>query len=170
MANRTFKYSMVCILAMLFAFASSNAQTITFTKQNVTCFGGTNGSITATLSSGTSTYRYVYYKTFFPSVSDTFGPTTDLSHTFSGLDSDYYTFFVRDVSTNNMIDFNTLQITQPEILNANVTSTNVTCSGSNNGTITISGPTGGSLAYEYTINGTTWQANRNLYPVAPGHL
>jgi hypothetical protein len=174
MANRNFKYSMVCILAMLLAFASTNAQTITFTKQNVTCFGGSNGSITATLSSGTSTYLYVYYKTFTPIVGDTYGPTTDLSHTFTGLDSTFYTFFVRDVSTNNVIDFNTLLVSQPKILGATVTSTNISCFGSNNGTITISSPTGGSGAYEYTNNGgTSWQASgiyTLLSPDIPCHL
>ncbi len=159
MANRNFKYSMVCILAMLLAFASTNAQTITFTKQNVTCNGGSNGSVTITLSSGGSSYRYVYYKTFMPSVSDSFGPTALLNHTFSGLDPDFYTVFVRDVNTDNVIDFNTLQITQPAILGATVASTNISCFGSNNGTITISNPTGGSGAWEYTNNGgTSWQA------------
>ncbi len=39
--------------------------------------GGSNGSITVTLSGGSSSYRYVYYKTFMPSVSDSFGPTAD---------------------------------------------------------------------------------------------
>jgi hypothetical protein len=99
MANRNFKYSMVCILAMLLAFGSTYAQTITFTKQNVTCNGGTNGSITVTLSGGSSSYRYVYYKTFLPSVSDSFGPTGLLTHTFAGLDPDFYTVFVRDVTS-----------------------------------------------------------------------
>ncbi len=131
MTNRNFKYSMVCILAMLFAFAGLNAQTITFTKQNVTCNGGTNGSITVTLSSGSSSYRYVYYKTFMPSVSDSFGPTTLLTHTFTDLDPDFYTVFVRDVNTDDVIDFNTMQITQPAILGATVTSTNISCFGSN---------------------------------------
>ncbi len=89
MANRNFKYSMVCILALLFAFAGTQAQTITFTKQNVTCFGGSNGSITATLSSNPSSYQYIYYKTFLPAIGGTYGPTTDISHTFTGLDSDF---------------------------------------------------------------------------------
>ncbi len=89
-----------------------------------------------------------------------------LTHTFSGLDPDFYTVFVRDVITDNIIDFNTLQITQPAVLNATLTSTNVTCSGSNNGSITISSPTGGSLAYEYTIDGTTWQSS-GTYTLLP---
>lgn len=159
MANRIFNYSMVCILAMLLASAGLTAQTITFTKQNVTCNGGSNGSITMTLSGGSSSYRYVYYKTFMPSVSDSFGPTNNLNYTFTDLDPDYYTVFVRDVITDNVIDFNTMQITQPAVLNATVTSANISCFGANNGTITISSATGGSGAWEYSINGGgTWQA------------
>ncbi len=155
----------------MLVFSGTNAQTITFTKQNVTCNGGSNGSITVTLSGGTSSYRYVYYKTFMPSESDSFGPTTNLNHTFSALDPDFYTVFVRDVNTDNVIDFNTLQITQPAVLGATVTSTNISCFGLNNGSITISSPTGGSGAYEYSNNGgTSWQSSGTVYPVTPGDL
>jgi gliding motility-associated-like protein len=168
MANRINKYTLVCTMAMLFAFAGTMAQTITFTKQNVSCNGGSDGSITVTLSSGGSSYRYVYYKTFQPSVSDSFGPTALLTHTFNGLDPDFYTVFVRDVVTDNVIDFNTVQITQPAVLGATVTSTNITCFGLNNGTITISSPTGGSGAYEYTINGGgAWQSSGNFTALPP---
>ncbi len=79
----------------------------------------------------------------------------------------FYTIFVRDLGTGNVIDFNTLLVAQPKILNATVSSTNITCSGSNNGSITISSPLGGSLAYEYTINGT-WQSSGAFSPLSPG--
>jgi gliding motility-associated-like protein len=169
MAIRKNNNYLVWLLAMLLVFAGVDAQTVTFTSKNVTCNGGADGEITMTINGGSSSYRYVYYKTFMPSVSDSFGPTSNLSHTFSGFDPDYYTVFVRDVNTDNVLDFNTIQITQPAVLHATVTSANITCFGANNGTITISSPTGGSGAYEYSISGgASWQASGSFTGLAPG--
>jgi len=168
MAIRKFKYQMVWLLAMLFVFAGIDAQTITFTHKNVTCNGGSDGEITVTITGGASTYRYVYYKTFMPSESDSFGPTTNLSHTFTGFGPDYYTVFVRDVITDNVLDFNTIQVTQPAVLSATVASTNINCFNANNGTITISSPTGGSGAYEFSVNGGgSWQVSGNFTGLPP---
>ena len=53
-----------------------------------------------------------------------------------------------------------LNVTEPPVLNANVARTNVTCNGADNGTITISSPTGGYGTYQYSINGGgAWQAS-----------
>ncbi|MDD3859887.1 MAG: SprB repeat-containing protein, partial [Bacteroidales bacterium] len=49
-------------------------------------------------------------------------------------------------STGNCINFSITGIT------ATVTSTNVTCNGANNGTITVTGVGGGTAPYNYTIN------------------
>ena len=62
-------------------------------------------------------------------------------------------------------------ITQPAVLSATVNSTNVTCFGANNGTITISAPLGGYGTYEYSVNGgTTWQASGSFTALAPGNF
>ena len=45
------------------------------------------------------------------------------------------------------------QVTQPGLLSATVSKTDVTCSGANDGTITISTPAGGYGTYEYSIKG-----------------
>jgi hypothetical protein len=55
------------------------------------------------------------------------------------------------------------------MISATLQSTNVTCNGANNGTITISMAAGGYGTFEYTINGgTTWQAIGNFTGLAPG--
>ncbi len=62
-----------------------------------------------------------------------------------------------------------LVITQPAVLNAVVASTNVTCFGSSDGTITITNPTGGYGTYEYTVNGGgAWQASGSFTGLGPG--
>ncbi len=56
-----------------------------------------------------------------------------------------------------------LAITEPAVLAATVTPTNVSCFGANNGIIAITGATGGYGTYEYSINGgTTWSGLGNF--------
>jgi len=158
------------VMGLLFATISTGwAQTVTFTKNDVTCNGGSDGDITLTLSGGTSSYRYVIYETFEPSISDSFGPTTNLSHTFSGLDANVYTVFVRDVGTGNVLAFNTLIVNEPGVLTGTVSQANVSCFGGLTGSITISSPTGGSGSYEYTINGGgSWQVSGSFTGLGSG--
>ena len=60
-------------------------------------------------------------------------------------------------------------ISEPAVLNATVNSTNVTCNGAADGTITIAGATGGYGSYGYSINGgTSWQGSGNFVNLAPG--
>jgi len=57
----------------------------------------------------------------------------------------------------------------PVILNADVASTNVTWFGANDGTITITNPTGGYGTYEYSIDGgANWQSGGSFTGLVPG--
>jgi len=63
-----------------------------------------------------------------------------------------------------------LLITEPAALNATVASTNVTCAGGGDGTITITAPSGGYGTYEYSINGGgSWQASGSFTGLVPGN-
>jgi len=168
--SRTMKNIFLISLLVLFCSGTGlKSQTVNFTKTNVTCNGADDGTLTATITGGTSTYYYVYYKTFLPSVADSFGPTTTLSHTFTSLEPDYYTIYVRDVVTQNVLDFNTIQITQPAVLNATVNSTPVTCFGGSTGSISITSPSGGSGVYDYSITGgSSWQTSGNYTGLPAG--
>ncbi len=55
------------------------------------------------------------------------------------------------------------------VLDATVTSTNVTCNGAGDGTIILSSPTGGYGTYSYTVNGGVHMAGiRNFTGLTPG--
>ena len=107
--------------------------TSTLSKINVSCFGGSTGSIDLTPSGGTSPYTYSWSN----------GQTTeDLTNITSG----NYTVTITDA--NGCQTTNTTTITQPTSLSLSSTSQNVNCFGSSTGSIDIS-VTGGTSPYSY---------------------
>ncbi|PKP36182.1 MAG: hypothetical protein CVT97_09490, partial [Bacteroidetes bacterium HGW-Bacteroidetes-14] len=134
--------------------------TATVDHTNVTCFGGNDGTITITNPTGGSgNYEY----------SINGGTTWQASGTYTGLIAGPYVVMMRDADlTANSITLATITITEPAILAATVNFTNETFTGANDGTITVSAPSGGSGNYEYSIDGTTWQASGNFANLVPG--
>jgi gliding motility-associated-like protein len=105
----------------------------TFT--NVSCFGGNNGTITATPSGGTAPYSFVW------------APGGQTTATITTLVAGTYTVTVTD--SKGCTTTATRTITQPAVLNVSLVGTDVSCFGGSNGTIT-STVTGGTAAYSYT--------------------
>jgi gliding motility-associated-like protein len=104
------------------------------------CFGGTNGSISATASGGWNSYEY--------SID---GINYQLSGDFTSLPAGDYTIYVRDggncsVTTNETI-------TEPEQVSAVINKTDYVDDVL--GTITISDAAGGTPPYEYSIDGAS---------------
>jgi hypothetical protein len=128
---------------------------------NVTCFGGSDGTITLTNpTGGYGTYEYTVNG----------GGAWQASGSFTGLAPGTYNIQIRDAAHTGCVIVlnNALVITQPAILKANIASTNVTCNGSSDGTITISGASGGYGTYQYSVNGgTSWQATGSFAGLAP---
>ncbi len=92
------------------------------------------------------------------------------SGSFTALIPGFYNVQMRDAAhTACVVILNgSLQITQPAPLSAIVAKTNVTCNSANDGTITISSPTGGYGTYEYSVNGGAgWQASGNFTALVP---
>ena len=127
----------------------------------VTCFNASDGTITiSSPTGGYGTYEY--------SVNG--GGAWQASGNFTALAPAFYDVRIRDaVNTACEITLNaTLEITQPAVLNAVIASTDVTCFGAGDGTITISSPTGGYGTYEYSINGGgSWEATGTYTALAP---
>lgn len=116
-------------------------------KTDVTCYGGSNGTITVTDETGGSGV-YEYKLENGPWQSDA---------VFTGLSKGSYAIYIRDAVSPVCEDpVGTVQVDEPEPLSAEATPTNVSCYGYNDGAIDVINATGGSGSYEYSLDGTDW--------------
>jgi hypothetical protein len=121
-------------------------------KTDVSCYGGSTGSITVT-ASGVNAY------------SKDNGSTWQSGNTFSGLTAGTYQVRVR-TSAGCVSDAVSTTISQPTELTLSLSSfTDVLCNGGN-GTITVTA-SGGTAAYKYKL-GTGSYGNGNTFTVAAG--
>ncbi len=117
------------------------------------CNGQSNGIIIIASSGGVAPYQY--------SID---GGTTWQNNNAFNVPAGSYTVIVRD--NNNCATTQLLTVTEPAALTATAATTDATCNGGNDGTITITA-NGGNTSYEYSINGTSFQSS-NTFSVAPG--
>lgn len=122
-----------------------------FTKDDVSCFGGNDGSIDIEVAGGTGPYTYVW--------SNGAG-TQDLS----GLVVGSYTVIVTD--SKGCTTTETYNITQPNALTASISKTDVDCYGASTGAIdlTISGGTG-----PYSVLWSNLAVTEDLTNIAAGY-
>src|SRR6266404_5726885 len=135
--------------------------TASLTQSAVSCFGGSNGSVTATINGGTPPY------------SVTLGATTQTvltdggSTTFTGLSAGTKTVHV--VATGGCTKDVTIDVTQPaSAVGSSITSqTNVGCFGGSTGSVTVAG-SGGTPSYTYSIDGTNFGVSGTFNNLAAG--
>lgn len=113
----------------------SAGPSITTSSVNVSCFGGNNGTATATPGGGTTPYSYSWSN----------GQNTG---TATGLSSGTYTVTVTD--NNGCYSSSSVAVTQPGQLTVSASSTNASCGGTN-GTATAV-PSGGTSPYNFLWN------------------
>ena len=114
---------------------------------NVFCFGNNSGSVTVSGTGGTPPYSYKIG-------TGAYQPTG----TFGTLTAGVYTVTIQDA---NLCTFSVpVTILQPAAsLGGSIAAqTNVTCSGSANGSVTVAGK-GGTPLYMYSLNGGTYQSS-----------
>ena len=110
-------------------------------QTNVSCFGGSTGSVTISGTGGTPSFTY----------SINGGTTFQTSGTFTGLSAGTYSIIVKD--GNNCTVAQAVTITQPTVVSSSITTqTNVSCFGGNTGSATVLA-TGGTVGYTYSIDG-----------------
>ncbi|HSP11757.1 MAG TPA: LamG-like jellyroll fold domain-containing protein [Salegentibacter sp.] len=114
------------------------------TSTPVTCFGGNNGSITAgTVSGGTAPFQY--------SIDNATWNTTGI---FNNVEAGTHTIFVKDA--NDCPLQVTVNVDEPNVLQASLNKTDVNCHDGNDGSISLTNLSGGSGDYEFSVNGTSW--------------
>lgn len=118
---------------------------------NVTCFGGSNGSASANVASGTGPFSFNWLP---------FGGTGPVAN---GLSAGIYTVVVTDANGCNSLATTSPSITQPTQLALNVTTVDVSCFGGTNGSATVlaSGGTPG-YAFVWSPVGGTGSSISNL--------
>ncbi len=135
-----------CIVAMTAVIDEPTALVLTPVSTNVTCNGAGDASITVTASGSSGTYEYQLNSEAFQS-----------SNSFENLSPGDYTVTVRDGSNVScQMTTATISITEPETLSANVSKTDITCNGFQDGMITFT-TTGGTAPIEASIDGTNFQ-------------
>lgn len=107
---------------------------INFNNTNVSCFGGSNGISIATASGGTPGYNYSW------------APNANFTSTLNGLSAGTYTVTVTDAMGCSAVS--STAITQPALLSATSSNSNVACFGGSNGSATINA-IGGTTPYSY---------------------
>jgi gliding motility-associated-like protein len=122
-----------------------NAITINFNVQMVTCSGANDGSITAIPAGGTGVTTLLW-------------SNTQTTTTISGLAPGSYTVTVTDA--NSCTAANSTSVNEPAPLTISLASTQVSCVGTNDGTITASGNGGTTpFTFELISGGTTIQTS-----------
>lgn len=131
--------------------------TSTITTGNSTC-GNANGTILAIAAGGSGT-GYTY--------SIDGGSTSNGTGSFSGLIDSTYLILVTDGSSCQEVFTAIISDSDGPIIAAS-TSTNVTCNGGNDGSITITSVTGGTGTILYSIDGGAFQASSVLNELSAG--
>jgi len=103
---------------------------------NILCNGGTNGSVTLTISGGTTPYSYLWSNG---------AQTKDIT----GVSAGSYSVTITDA--NGCTKALSFTISQPTALTSTSSSTNISCNGGSNGTASIN-VNGGTTPYTYTWN------------------
>ncbi len=137
-----------CIYTIPFIITQPDEIQFIPTATNVSCNGGSNGTITVTAATGgTGALQY--------SIN---GTTYQSGTTFTGLSAGTYTVYVMDA--NNCVVSSTITITQPTPLTIQSNGINLTCFGNNSGTILLDG-SGGTPGYQFSINnGASFQPDQ----------
>ncbi len=129
------------------------------TPQNVTCYGGSDGSIGfSNVSGGTSPYQF----------SADGGGSWQTTASITGLSKGNYNVQIKDAKECTVVLDPDLSIDEPAQLNATVNTTDANCG--DNGVIRIENPSGGTNGYQYSITTTTtddWGTDNEFTGLAP---
>jgi gliding motility-associated-like protein len=124
---------------------------------NVSCFGGNNGSITTTITGGTSAFTYNWSGSSYSAT------TKDISSLSAG------TFTLICTDNNSCKDTASVSVTEPAsaLSLSNSAQTNVLCFGNSTGAVTVAAA-GGTSPYEYKIGTGAYASTATFSSLAAG--
>lgn len=123
-----------CTLSVTVTVPSANTPTISImASNNVSCFGGNNGSATATSVGGTTPYNYLW-------------SNADPDSIAGNLVAGTYTVTVTDA--NGCVDTTQITILEPPQLTATINGTDILCFGASSGSAYVTAA-GGTPGYSY---------------------
>jgi gliding motility-associated-like protein len=145
--------SNACFVIDTFIITQPSLLVNSLTSTSLLCYGNTNATIISTTSGGTPAYSYLWND-----------PSAQTTPTAIGLSAGTYTVTVTDIL--GCMDVDSMTILQPDSLSLSYVSTNITCYGGFNGTITASGG-GGTGVISYSIGGA-YQLSGSFTGLTPG--
>ncbi len=122
--------------------------TASATTSPTACAGASNGSITVTVNPAAGTYTYQLD-----------GGTPQGTNVFNGVADGTHQVIVRDAG--GCTDTLDVTVAAGSNINATTTTTATSCPTASNGDITVT-PTNGTAPYQYSIDGTTFQASNTF--------
>jgi len=123
-----------CTVTVNIPLSSTNAPLPNTTVNNVTCFGLCDGSITSVATGGTAPYTYLW------------SPVGGIGSSATNLCAGTYTLNVTDAI--GCIGISIDSVSEPGILQANITAANIVCAGSCDGWA-VANPLGGTAPFTY---------------------
>ena len=150
------KASHIMSLSSESAAVEDSSLTLSLSRTPISCFGGTDGSITAQAGGGAAPYQF----------SKDDGKTWQADRYFERLGTGSYTIIVKD---NKGIKANAnITLTAPSAVNAVVKPYPVSCHDLQNGSISIQA-SGGTPPYQYFLdNGPNWQYDAQFNELQTG--
>ena len=151
-----------CTITQVFPITDVNAEVLTMSTTDASCFGVCDGTANASFTCSDPTCVQEWYDA-------TTGVTTGVTTTnITGLCAgDYY---IEVTNASGCVSIETVTINSPTQIMVNPSNTNITCSGDADATITVA-PSGGSGAgYTYAWNPvpTNGDGTNTATPVGPG--
>lgn len=123
---------------------------------NASCNGSNDGSIVVIGTGGSGTLQY----------SIDGGNTWQTSGSFPNLPAGVYGVMVKDA--NGCKSIVKISIAQPNAITVAAASTNVSCNGGNDGTITVGPASGGTGTYTYSVDGVNFQSSSSFSGLVAG--